>query len=67
MILRQFMNTQDEVEDFHVNLFLQYLTKQGYFNVLRQESIYACFRIPNKEIEKELAKRIISTRFYKYE
>lgn len=66
LILRQLMNTQSEVEDIDVNLFLQYLTEQGYFNILEDGMNYAYIRIPNNRIEAEIENTITSYRFYKY-
>lgn len=60
------MNTKTKVKYIHVDLFLQYLTKQGYFTILAEGMTYAYMRISNKELEAEINIVVTSTRFYNY-
>lgn len=64
--LSWYIKTEVKLEICDVDLFLQYLTEEGYFNIFRKHNDYVCIRVPNKEIETEIIERITSSSFYKY-
>lgn len=45
---------QYKIDDVHVELFLQYLTEQEYFNILRKGNGYVYIQVSNNDKESQI-------------
>jgi hypothetical protein len=58
--LNELIKSLGSVSDEMIDLYLQFLTDCGFFNIIKKENLYMDIKIPNFEIDCWLRQKVLS-------